>query len=88
MDVSVQMVRFDDAAKKSVKNMMGVSADLVPVIVQFYRFDLQLANLTAENLIAASGADLLKGAALNVVLATAVRRRAATMMISMELRVY
>ena len=61
--------------------------DLVPVIVQIYRFDLQLANLTAENLIAASGADLLIGAFLKAVLATAVRRRAATMMSSMELQV-
>lgn len=80
------MVRFDDAAKMSVKNMMGVSVDLVPIIVQIWRFDLQLANLTAENLIAASGADLLIGAALKAVLVTAVRRRAATMMSSMELR--
>jgi hypothetical protein len=42
-------------------------------------FDLQLANLTADNLIPARGADLLMGAALKAVLATAVRRRATTM---------
>lgn len=42
--------------------------------------DLQLANLTAENFIPAIGADLLIGAALKAVLATAVRRRAATML--------
>ena len=43
--------------------------------------DLQLANLTAENRIAARGADLLMGAALKAVLATAVRRRAATILL-------
>lgn len=74
--------------RRASKNIKGISMDLVPVIVQIYRFDLQLADLTAENLIAASGADLLIGAVLKAVLATAVRRRAATMMISMELRVY
>jgi hypothetical protein len=88
VDVSVQVIRFKDAAKKSIKNIKGISMSLVPVIVRIYRFDLQLANLTAENLIAASGADLLIGAVLKAVLATAVRRRAATMMSSMELRVY
>jgi hypothetical protein len=74
--------------RRASKNIKGISMNLVPVIVQIYRFDLQLANLTAENLIAASGADLLMGAVLKAVLATAVRRRAATMMSSMELRVY
>jgi hypothetical protein len=73
--------------RRASKNIKGISMNLVPVIVQIYRFDLQLANLTAENLIAASGADLLIGAVLKAVLATAVRRRAATMMSSMELRI-
>jgi hypothetical protein len=73
--------------RRASKNIKGISTDLVPIIVQIWRFDLQLANLTAENLIAASGADLLIGAVLTAVLVTAVRRRAATMMSSMELRV-
>lgn len=73
--------------RRASKNIKGISTDLVPIIVQIWRFDLQLANLTAENLIAASGADLLIGAVLKAVLVTAVRRRAATMMSSMELRV-